>query len=354
MAMLSTVLPVMMITMIADITDFDSFTTAFGRRYRNEEERTRRRIIFERNLAVINAHTTSSSSEHEFSLAVNEFADWTMAEYRLRNSHPIPHTALTQTDRTRSPTREEAEETDAAALPESVDWRNHSGVNCVTPVQQQGGCNGCWAFAAVASLESMYCVRQHRLVKLSEQQLIDCYSPMSANFDQGCYGGYYSDPTDFFKKNGSCTEATYNYTSVHWNSSLPPYGKCRKKCSEGVPPGFVQGVEFVEGNDRERTMMQLVAQHPIMVGVECDSPVFMFYKSGIISNATACGDRTDHAVIVVGYGTGTAKEHHRPYWIIKNSFGERWGEQGYARLARGEGTYGMCGIAMHPAYITTK
>merc|ERR1719331_1822702 len=100
--------------MIADITDFDSFTTAFGRRYRNEEERTRRRRIFERNLAVINAHT--SSSGHEFSLAVNEFADWTMAEYRPRNSHPIPQKVLTRTQRTHSPMIEQAEETDAAAL----------------------------------------------------------------------------------------------------------------------------------------------------------------------------------------------------------------------------------------------
>ena len=353
--MLSMVLPVIVITMVAAITDFDSFMVAFGRRYRNEEERIRRKNIFERNLAVINAHTRSSSG-HEFSLAINEFADWTMTEYRLRNSHPIPQKALTRTQRTHSPMINQAEEADAAALPKNVDWRNHSGLNCVTPVQQQGSCNGCWAFAAVASLESMYCVRQHRLVKLSEQQLIDCYSPMSANFDQGCYGGFYSDPTDFFTKNGSCTEASYNYTSVHWNNSLPPYGTCRKKCSEGVPPGFVQGVEFVDGNlsTRERTMMELVAQHPIMVGVECDSHEFMFYKSGIISNATACGDQTDHAVIVVGYGTGTAEEHHRPYWIIKNSFGEGWGEEGYARLARGEGTFGMCGIAMHPAYITTK
>ena len=80
MSMLSMVLPVIVITMVAAITDFDSFMVAFGRHYPNEEERIRRKSIFERNLAVINAHSRSSSG-HEFSLAINEFADWTMAEY---------------------------------------------------------------------------------------------------------------------------------------------------------------------------------------------------------------------------------------------------------------------------------
>ena len=80
----------------------------------------------------------------------------------------------------------------------------------------------------------------------------------------------------------------------------------------------------------------------LSVLIEADKAVFQQYSSGVF-DSTACGTTLDHAVLVVGYGTDsdTGKE----YWIMKNSWGSRWGEEGYMRLAIEEGSgEGVCGI----------
>ena len=78
------------------------------------------------------------------------------------------------------------------------------------------------------------------------------------------------------------------------------------------------------------------------------STVFQFYKSGIL-DSQQCGTTLDHGVLVVGYGV----ENDIPYWVVKNSWGENWGENGYIRIARSESTNtnGICGIAMQPSFI---
>ena len=88
-------------------------------------------------------------------------------------------------------------------------------------------------------------------------------------------------------------------------------------------------------NGDEETLKSLVARHgAVVTSVNADSP-FMEYGGGIFAGCTS--DATNHAVTVVGYGT----ENGEDYWLIKNSWGENWGENGYIRLKRG---VGMCGI----------
>jgi len=90
-------------------------------------------------------------------------------------------------------------------------------------------------------------------------------------------------------------------------------------------------------------LMQAVNLGPISVAIQANQVVFLYYTGGIIS--ANCGTYTDHAVLVVGYGNG--------YWIVKNSWGAAWGEQGYVRIANVAG-YGVCGINTSPSYATTN
>ncbi len=81
--------------------------------------------------------------------------------------------------------------------------------------------------------------------------------------------------------------------------------------------------------------------------VEADQYIFQFYSTGILT-ANTCGYYVQHKVVIVGYGM----ENGKNYWIVKNSWGTSWGEQGYIRIAIVDGP-GICGIQMNPYYATT-
>jgi len=93
-------------------------------------------------------------------------------------------------------------------------------------------------------------------------------------------------------------------------------------------------------------MKNALASQPLSVSIEADKSVFQSYKSGIF-NSTACGTSLDHATNVVGWGTSGTTE----YWIMRNSWGTSWGEQGYMRVAITTGA-GICGIQSSPLYPT--
>jgi C1A family cysteine protease len=93
-------------------------------------------------------------------------------------------------------------------------------------------------------------------------------------------------------------------------------------------------------------MKAAVAKQPISVLIEADRSVFQMYRDGIF-DSTECGTSLDHATLVVGYGSENGKE----FWIMKNSWGATWGENGYMRLAIEQGK-GVCGIQMNTLYPT--
>jgi len=86
----------------------------------------------------------------------------------------------------------------------------------------------------------------------------------------------------------------------------------------------------------------------VTVTIEADKSVFQMYHSGIL-NTSACGTNLDHAVAAVGYGT----EGGQDYYIVRNSWGASWGDQGYIKIAAVEGK-GICGIQMGSLYATTN
>jgi len=72
------------------------------------------------------------------------------------------------------------------------------------------------------------------------------------------------------------------------------------------------------------------------------------YTSGIL-DSEKCGIKLDHAVVVVGYGSDAGQD----YWIVRNSWGSSWGDEGYIKIAAVEGA-GICGIQSRPVYPAIK
>ena len=211
-------------------------------------------------------------------------------------------------------------------LPDSIDWRTK---NAVTPIKDQGHCGSCWAFSATGALEGVLAIKTGNLISLSEQELVNCVKK-----DQGCYGGQMDDAFQYARSDGICTETQDPYDAKD--------GMC-KSCDS--PYIFSSCIDIQESNELQ--LKEAVSRQPVSVSIQANNPIFQYYTGGII-NDRSCGTQLDHGVLVVGYG----EEEGQKYWIVKNSWGTDWGEEGYVRIGRNDSSEnpGICGIAIQASY----
>ena len=172
---------------------------------------------------------------------------------------------------------------------------------------------------------------------LSEQQLMDCAYPAH----HGCKGGSFEHAWDYAKKHGGlCNEKSYPYKH---KGELCHQRTCTVVCGTASH-------EVTRVHQSESALEAAVALQPVSVGVDAKAEHFQHYKSGVITGN--CGTKLDHAVLVVGYGFD--HEHGVSYWLVKNSWGDKWGEKGYVKLKRGVGRKGQCGILATAAFTTVR
>ena len=92
-------------------------------------------------------------------------------------------------------------------------------------------------------------------------------------------------------------------------------------------------------------MMTALQKRPLAVAVQADKIAFQNYKSGVVSSG--CGTNVNHAVVIVGYGTDTTLNQN--YFLVRNSWGPRWGDAGHIKIAfaTARNLAGSCGINMY-------
>nr|ACH56225.1 cathepsin L-like cysteine proteinase [Bursaphelenchus xylophilus] len=260
-----------------------------------------------------------------FKIGINHIADLPFAEYRRLNGFRRTfgdNIASRNATKWRAPLNFE--------VPDAVDWRDEG---YVTPVKNQGMCGSCWAFSATGSLEGQHKRATGKLVSLSEQNLVDC----SADFgNNGCNGGLMDFAFEYVKQNhGIDTEESYPYKAKQ--------KKCHfQKANVGADDtGFVDLPEA----DEEQLKAAVASQGPVSVAIDAGHRSFRLYKTGVYYEKHCSPEQLDHGVLVVGYGTDP---EHGDYWIVKNSWGEEWGEKGYVRIARNRNNH--CGIASKASY----
>jgi len=220
-----------------------------------------------------------------------------------------------------------------ASIPES-----YSSVDrgYVSPVKGQGGCGSCVAFATMASVETCYKKLTGVFGDYSEQQMVDC--GYGQNGAKGCNG---ASPHAYAKWAGDRNDGLAH------ESSYPYLNKNPKLTCPANLPVYNQGAK-VSGSYHtfrgdEDLLKRLVYEHGAVVACVKSKGPFQSYKTGVFSGC-APGKKIDHAITVVGYGT----ENGVPYWLIKNSWSKRWGDNGFIKLERGNG---MCGIGRHLAVV---
>ncbi|KAL9166313.1 hypothetical protein ABFS82_05G021700 [Erythranthe guttata] len=260
-----------------------------------------------------------------YKLKLNKFADMTNHEFRNSYSSKIKHHQMLRGSRAHTGFMYEK----ADNLPASVDWRKQGAV---TPVKNQGNCGSCWAFSTVVGVEGINKIKTGTLVSLSEQELVDCEKD-----NEGCNGGLMENAYEFIKKEGGLTtETVYPYSAKD--------GRC-DSAKVNTPAVVIDGHENVPVNN-ENALMKAVANQPVSIAMDAGGSSLQFYSEGVFTGD--CGTELDHGVAIVGYGTtvdGTK------YWIVKNSWGAEWGEQGYIRMQRDiNAEEGLCGLAMQASY----
>ena len=216
---------------------------------------------------------------------------------------------------------------DVSSLPASVNWLEKGAV---APVQNQLTCGSCWAFSAVASMEGAHFLKTGKLVKLSEQQCLDCVD------GDNCAGGNQADCFEYAEDMAIETEAEY------------PYKNFKNSCWD--KPGEVEVSTVNQVVKKSAAQLKAaIAKQPVSVTISGYKYPFIHYMSGVITSSE-CGTSQNHGVLAVGYGT----ENGQDYYLVKNSWGADWGEHGYVKIGIKEGDAGICGIQTNPAYPSTN
>ena len=303
----------------AEVTlEFSKFLQQFGKKYDTIEETIKRYNIFKENYNYIVEHNGKKS---DYKLGVNQFADLTMEEFKAMYLSPKPKTSTPCT----------LKHIPIEGKPE-IDWRKSGKV---ADVDSQGSCGSCWAFSAIGAVEGLRAIKLNQpMLELSKQELIDC----SASYgNKGCSGGEISQAFEYVKDNGISTEKEYHYEGLD--------RKCRKKSKTFTISGCVNVTA-----DDSNALLEALAYGPVSIAVRANNRDFMYYRSGIISQG--CGtdaSELDHAILLAGAAFDV--ESKMPYWIVRNSWGRFWGQEGYVYIKRDTVKgHGVCGIAMENAY----
>ncbi|KAE9592140.1 hypothetical protein Lal_00012941 [Lupinus albus] len=293
---------------------FQLWKKEHGRVYNDLQDMAKRFDIFISNLNDIIESNLKRTSSDDYILGLNKFADWSNKEFEetyLNNNVDMPEDSDMKLN-----------DDLTCYVPSRLDWRKKGAV---TAVKDQGRCGSCWAFATVAGIEGINAIATGNLISLSEQQIVSCDKN-----NRGCKGGQVNKALSWVLKHGGiASEEDYPYIAKN--------GTCRTTQK-------VRNSAYIDGYRRlaqsDNAILCATSIQPIIACLNATS--FKLYQ-GRIFHGRYCKKTTftNHCVLIVGYGSQNGVD----YWIVKNSWGKKWGRDGYILIKRNTGLpYGVCAI----------
>lgn len=314
------------------------FKQEHQKNYSSPEEEARRRQIFLENKDYIDSHNIKQT-QSSFKQGINPLSDLTPEEinasrngFRLKNVAVQPIDSLLETllialndtfagiDTHPRPWYD-----DMMGTRQHLDWRERGRVS---KVKDQGSCGSCWAFATTGALESILASRENYTL-LSEQNLVDCSGSYG---NHGCGGGLMDAALRYVRDNGIMSSAAYPYVAKDQ--------ECKFNKDKSIMR--VRGSARLPSGNESLLQRVLSMTGPLPIAIDASARSFHSYKSGVYDDRICKNSMRDlnHAVLLVGYGTD---RRGGDYWIIKNSWGNKWGDKGYMKLARNH--QNQCGVA---------
>eukprot|EP00439_Symbiodinium_sp_Y106_P037572 s7585_g4.t1 len=290
--------------------------------------RSDRMATFARSHAKVTEH--NRKSDRTWTAGLNRFSDQTHEEFGRVLGYRRMGTWWNSTTST------SFVQTDSVHYAESLDWasQTHSGKYFI----DQGACGSCWAVAATGALEMRAEIAHKKAPSmLSYKELVDCVeNPQHCGGDGGCGGATGELAFEYISKNGLSASASYTGDR-----------EATEHCKTGSRSAVVKANSFVKLPVNKLSPLMMAIQHgPVVVSV--DGGPWGSYESGVF-NGCRRDATVNHAVLLVGYGHDATV--NMDYWLVRNSWGEWWGENGFIRILRhssDEGDAGYCGTDYDP------
>lgn len=309
--------------------EFKHFLADFGGEYEAEEYAMREEIFLRNRMHILQQNTAHALGKSTWKASMNRYGDRTDEEMQTLRGHKTSMGRRVRDDSENKRVHRRS----VADLPVSVDWRTNVNPSVLTPVKNQANCGSCWAFGTTETLEAHVALATGQDPPvLSPQQYVNC---VQNTYKCGGSGGC----------GGATAEVAFNYTAVH---GLPLEADVPYTAKDGVCDPTVRAAARVTGyhelkmNDADELMQAVANVGPVSISVAAAK--WSFYSSGIFDGFLHQNDYdVDHAVQLVGYGV----ENDVSYWIVRNSWGPDWGEEGFIRLLRNPGNE-PCGVDPTP------
>ncbi|XP_017120733.1 procathepsin L [Drosophila elegans] len=302
-------------------SEFEKFKKSNNRKYLRTYDEIRSLKVFEENYKVIEEHNQHyQDGQTTFRLKPNIFADMSTDGYlkgylRLLKSN-VEDSADNIAEIVGSPLM--------ANVPESLDWRSKG---FITPSQNQQSCGSCYAFSIAESIGGQVFKRTGKILSLSEQQIVDC---SVSHGNQGCVGGSLRNTLTYLQSTGGIMRAAdYAYVGKK--------GRCQFVSDLSVVN--VTSWAILPVHDEQAIQAAVTHIGPVAISINATPKTFQLYSDGIYDDVQCSSASVNHAMLIIGFG--------KDYWILKNWWGELWGESGYMRIRKG---VNMCGIANYAAY----
>lgn len=224
---------------------------------------------------------------------------------------------------------------DTTEIPQEYDLRTTNYSKCIHAIADEGKCQGSWALISTSVLSDRYCMRNNKTpdIILSGQDLLNCDTQ-----GKGCQGGEAGRIAfEYLNTNGVCLEECQPWVSTDGNVR-----ECKKSCEKGSYKAYTcKQITFEIGDDDIKK--EILKNGPVDCRFELYED-FNDYKSGIYYRVANKRLNPNHAAKVVGWSV----ENQIKFWILANSWGPKWGENGYFRIKEGEAGICKIGVSCEP------